>query len=262
MLQIVKKLLRSQGGWMMAIPAAMSLASSIMGMVSSNKKAKGFNRSGEEKNLANWDQWLANNRMPAIEQVANDQRQGFIDPAIQAAKEGGLMPAISEAFSQRPNSAELDSIAAQERNLKNQALNTGARGGLLKQQMFEAAKNAASNKLNLMENARQNALQRAFQTFSGLAPSQASDINRGNQLLNYDTMQSNNMGLLAKLGVERNLAKAGVGAKEGEQAGGGLGSILGSLTSSMGNMLGQGIPGATGQMFNLPVNIMDSNAGV
>ncbi len=79
------------------------------------------------------------------------------------------------------------------------------------------------------------------------------------------------MGLLAKLGVERNLAKAGVGAKEGAQAGGGLGSILGSLTSSMGNMFpggsfsgifGQGIPGATGQMFNLPVNIMDSNAGV
>lgn len=253
----ILKYLRSEGGY---ISAAMALGSMIMNGVMGSKKAKQAaklaHQTGEEKNLSGYTTDLFQRGIPNETAMREEGRTGFINPAMEAAKSGGLMPAISEAFSQRPNSAEYDAIARQEQNLKNQALNTGARGGLLRQQMFEAGKNAATNKLNVMENARQNALQRAFQVFAPTAPSQASDINRSNQVLGWNQLASGNLTNLAKLGVERNLAQLGNVSKDAGGMGSGLGSVMGGLGSILGMFGGGGsITNAVGgsPTFSLPM---------
>lgn len=221
------KYLSNEGGWISAGIAAAGLISNIVGQ--SQKGKGGVKEAGYSKMLR--DRIIEGDQTFGLGDTGNVK--SFINPAIEAAKSGGLMPAISEAFSQRPSSAEMDAIARQELNLKNKALNTGARGGLLRQQMFEAAKNAASNKLNLMENARQNALQRAFQTFSGVAPTE-----RG--ALGWQQLGMSGTGTILDAEMKRKMGNAASEEKEGGMLGGGLGSILGSLGGSLGGLLGAG----------------------
>ncbi len=238
MFNTIKRLLRDQGGWMAAIPLATSLISGIM----NNQKKGGPSQTSQSKTYTQFG-------MENLEPFVHQEKLNALDSTKQlgegmaAAKAGGLMPAISEAFSQRPNSAQYDAIASQERNLKNEALNTGARGGLLKKQMFEAAKNAASNKLNVMENARQNALQRAFQIFQPQAPTQASSVAQygvANQGLN---MLGNVYGNAAQMAEQRKAAGAQASNASSSGLGEGLGSILGGM--NLGGLFGGGSGSST-----------------
>lgn len=246
MFEILKKLLLSEGGW---ISGAMMLGSMIMNGVMGSKKnkqaQKAFKKSGEEQEVQNYDAHLWGQRgdTTAMRMGDRDTMGGLMD----AAQGGGLMSAVGEAFSQRPNSGQLDAVAAQQRQLENKALATGSRGGLLRNQMFEAAKSAAANKLAITENARQNALQRAFQIFQPTAPTQASDIARGQQEFNYSNLINSNKQLMAQLGVKRNLGQAELAAKDAEGSGGGLGSILGGMGGGGGGLGGLG--GLIGGMF-------------
>lgn len=226
MWSIVKRLLAGQGGWMAAIPLVMSAVQMGMGQSAQAKAKKLTHKTGEEQQYQ--DFLGAGNGVPLTDQQKPIQ-EGLAS-GMDAAKSGGLYPAISEAFSQRPNSGEYDAIANQEKNLKNQALNSGARGGLLKSQMFDAAKNAASNKMGVMENARQNALQRAFQTFLPMAPSQQANTA-------YNTLETQGLGNEAQLGVKRNEMALGGASADAAGSGGGLGSILGGLGGGGGGIM-------------------------
>lgn len=250
----ILKLLQSEAGYISAAMAIGSMiANGVQGSQAKKRAAKLTHKTGEEQNFQDFLGAGTGNEIPLTDQQKTMQEG--LSAGMDAAKAGGLYPAISEAFSQRPNSAEYDAIANQEKNLKNTALNTGARGGLLKQQMFEAAKNAASNKLGVMENARQNALQRAFQIFQPQAPTQAA-----NSALNQQQLQG--LGAEAQLGVERNKMALGGATEDASGTGGGLGSILGGtggggLSSIITSLFGGGgaISNAVGgsPSFSMPM---------
>jgi hypothetical protein len=108
--------------------------------------------------------------------------------------------------------------------------------------MFEAAKNAASNKLSVMENARQNALQRAFGMFAGVNPNNQTDL-AGQQIgLGERTLGAGNSQFNVKTELSRKLPQqannlANSNADLGG-IGGGLGSVLGGL--NLGSLFGGG----------------------
>lgn len=252
MFRIIKKLLCDQGGWQMAIPAAMSLVSGIMGMVNKGKEAKKFNKSGEEKSLENFTtNWLNQYRGKA-EGLKDQMLNNYITPGLNSAVQGGMFGAMQDAFNPNPTTTELQGVAGQARQQRNQALNRGVAGGQLRSQMLNIDQNEARNKLGLMENARQQAAQRGFQALQGMLPTQASDIARQQGLLNYDQLANTNWNNLAQLGVQRNLAQAGAASKSGQQSGGALGGGLMGLFDMFG---GKGSPGTVTGFGSAPAGV-------
>jgi len=239
------------------------VASGVQGSQKSKQAAKLAHKTGEEQGLFDFSQ---NTLVPFRQHAFGLQQsdQGLMTGMREAANPG-LMSALPEVFSQRPNSSQLDAVAAQQKQLENKALATGSRGGLLRQQMFEAAKSAAQSKLAISENARQNALQRAFGVLQPAMPTQNTDIARGNQILGYNQLQEKGLGQLAQLGVSRNMGQMGNAAKDAEGAGSGLGSILGGMNTGggMGGLtdLITGLFGGGGAKQSLPVSMMGEGAG-
>ena len=235
MFSILKRLLKSEAGW---ISAAMMIGSMVGNGIMNSKKGKGLGASGLEMSYRDTNKRFEDQRM--------NELNNFITP-VRDATQPGLMGAAPEIFSQRPNSGEYDAIANQEKNLKNQALNTGARGGLLKNQMFEAAKNAASNKLGVMENARQNALQRATSLITNMMPNNSTNLTQEN-LVDKGSQFMVDTELKRKIPAQ---AQGAAGAAADQSGlGGGLGSILGGMDlSSIMSLFGGGggaVSGAVG----------------
>lgn len=240
MFRIIKKLLCDQGGWMAAIPAAMSMVSGIMGMINQSKQNKKFKQTGEEKNLSNFtSNWLNQYRGKA-EGLKDQMLNEYITPGLEAAKAGGMFGAIQDAYNPNPTSTELQAVSGQAKQQRNQAMNRGVRGGQLRTQMLNIDQNEARNKLGLMENARQQAAQRGFQSLLPMLPGQNTDIARQQQLMGYDQLANTNWNNLAQMGIQRNLAQVSAANKSGEQSGGAFGGGLMGMIPALGGLFGGG----------------------
>lgn len=225
MFQIIKRFLVDQGGWMAAIPLAISAASSIAGGARSKKgQKKAAKASGYEK----WDV----DRMNRLEGERYNQEAKYLEPGREAAVQGGLFGAISDAFNPNPTTTELQGVTGQERQLRNQIANTGARGGLLRKQMLDASKSASANRLALMENARQQAAQRGYGILNNIYPTAAQDIAQIGQA------DARTAAGLAQENLRSGRVAAGA-AQDAAGSGSGLGSVLASLMPSGGNKTGK-----------------------
>lgn len=227
------KLLRSEAGYISAAIAAAGLISNIAGNAKKNKGGGGFKKTGEEKSLQDYTQnWLNQYRGQAA--APRFEQYPYIQQGLEAAKRGGLFGAIQDAFNPNPTTTELQGVTGQTRQLRNQILNSGAKGGLLRSQLADVSKAGAANRLALMENARQQAAQRGFQAFLPMEPTQATDIARLGQLFNYDQLANQNWSNLARLGVERNLGAAKASGENQSAKGGGIGSLMGQGIGGIG----------------------------
>src|SRR5262245_9589353 len=121
------KYLTNQGGFLSAGIGLASMIPGIIGGIKGNKAAaKATKQSGEEKALNNYTYDWLNRYRSDTQAPMTAARESFLQPSQDAAINGGLFGRISDAFSDRPNTSELEAIRGQENQLKNAALNSGA----------------------------------------------------------------------------------------------------------------------------------------